>query len=116
MGRRWIMVELGDHSVTHIVPRLKKVIDGEDKGGVTVATDWSGGGGFRFYRLAPSLLATDKWGHWVISKSYNAPMLAEAICKLDTSKNPRAFGVDVIPCAMLGGGDHGDGRSGAFRF
>ena len=36
--------------------------------------------------------------------------------KLDTSKNPRAFGVDVIPCAMLGGGDHGDGRSGAFRF
>ena len=36
--------------------------------------------------------------------------------QLDTSKNPRAFGVDVIPCAMLGGGDHGDGRSGAFRF
>ena len=76
------MVELGDHAVTHIVPRLKKVIDGEDKGGVTEATGWQGGGGFRFYRLAPSLLATDKWGNWVISKAYNAPMLAEAICKL----------------------------------
>ena len=32
MGRRWIMVELGDHCETHIVPRLKKVIDGEDQG------------------------------------------------------------------------------------
>ena len=82
MGRRWIMVELGDHAVTHIVPRLMKVIDGEDKGGVTEATGWNGGGGFRFYRLAPSLLATDKWGNWVISKTYNAAMLAEAICKL----------------------------------
>jgi adenine-specific DNA-methyltransferase len=82
MGRRWIMVELGDHAVTHIVPRLKKVIDGDDKGGVTEATGWHGGGGFRFYRLAPSLLATDKWGNWVISKTYNAAMLAEAICKL----------------------------------
>jgi len=52
MGRRWIMVELGDHAVTHIVPRLKKVIDGEDPGGVTEAMEWKGGGGFRFCRLA----------------------------------------------------------------
>jgi adenine-specific DNA-methyltransferase len=81
MGRRWIMVELGDHAVTHIVPRLKKVIDGEDKGGVTEATGWEGGGGFRFYALAPSLLEVDKWGRWVISKKYNAAMLTEAMCK-----------------------------------
>lgn len=81
MGRRWIMVELGDHAVTHIVPRLKKVIDGTDPGGVTEATDWQGGGGFRFYRLAPSLLAHDKWGNWVISKEYDAAMLAEAMCR-----------------------------------
>ncbi len=81
MGRRWVMVELGDHAVTHIVPRLKKVIDGEDKGGVTEATGWQGGGGFRFYNLAPSLLEADKWGRWVISKDYNAAMLAEAMCK-----------------------------------
>jgi adenine-specific DNA-methyltransferase len=82
MGRRWIMVEIGDHAVTHIVPRLKKVIDGEDKGGVTQACGWQGGGGFRFQRLAPSLLAKDRFGHWVIAKEYNAAMLAEAVCKL----------------------------------
>jgi adenine-specific DNA-methyltransferase len=61
MGRRWIMVELGEHCHTHIVPRLKKVIDGEDPGGITEAVDWKGGGGFRYYRLAPSLPAKDGW-------------------------------------------------------
>lgn len=81
MGRRWIMAELGDHAVTHIVPRLKKVIDGDDPGGVTDAAGWKGGGGFRFYRLAPSLLEKDRFGNWVIAKEYNAAMLAEALCK-----------------------------------
>jgi adenine-specific DNA-methyltransferase len=83
MGRRWIMVELGEHIHTHIIPRLKKVIDGEDPGGITKAVDWKGGGGFRYYRLAPSLLEKDKWGNWVINKEYNAAMLAEALCKLE---------------------------------
>lgn len=81
MGRRWIMVELGDHCETHIVPRLKKVIDGEDPGGITEAVGWKGGGGYRYYKLAPSLLEKDQFGNWVISKSYNAEMLAEAMCK-----------------------------------
>lgn len=81
MGRRWIMVELGDHAVTHIVPRLKKVIDGADPGGVTEATGWKGGGGYRFQRLAPSLLAKDPHGNWVIAPAYDAAMLAEAVCK-----------------------------------
>jgi adenine-specific DNA-methyltransferase len=83
MGRRWIMVELGEHCHTHIIPRLKKVIDGEDPGGVTEAVGWTGGGGFRYYRLAPSLLEKDKWGNWVINKEYNAAMLTEAVCKLE---------------------------------
>ena len=83
MGRRWIMVELGEHCHTHIIPRLNKVIDGEDTGGITKAVDWKGGGGFRYYRLAPSLLEKDKWGNWVISHVYNAAMLAEAVCKLE---------------------------------
>jgi adenine-specific DNA-methyltransferase len=82
MGRRWIMVELGEHCQTHIIPRLKKVIDGEDKGGITEAVDWQGGGGFRYYRLAPSLLEKDRFGNWIIAKQYNAAMLAEAVCKL----------------------------------
>ena len=77
------MVELGAHCQTHIIPRLRKVIDGDDAGGVTEAADWRGGGGFRYYRLAPSLLERDKWGNWVINKSYNAAMLAEAVCKLE---------------------------------
>lgn len=81
MKRRWIMVELGDHVLTHIIPRLKKVIDGEDQGGITNAVDWKGGGGFRFYELAPSLLKKDKWDNYIINPEYNAEMLAEAMCK-----------------------------------
>ncbi|MYM34054.1 site-specific DNA-methyltransferase [Duganella sp. FT94W] len=83
MGRRWIMVELGEHCHTHIIPRMRKVIDGEDKGGVTEAVGWEGGGGFRYFRLAPSLLQQDRWGNWVINKEYNVEMLAAAICKLE---------------------------------
>lgn len=83
MGRRWIMVELGEHCHTHIIPRLKKVIDGEDKGGITESVGWKGGGGFRYYHLAPSLLGKDKWGNWVINKAYNPAMLAQAVCKLE---------------------------------
>lgn len=81
MGRRWIMVEVGDHADTHIAPRLTKVIDGEDGGGVTDAVGWSGGGGFRYYTLAPSLLERDVYDNWVIAPEYNGPMLAEAMCK-----------------------------------
>jgi adenine-specific DNA-methyltransferase len=83
MGRRWIMVELGEHCQTHIIPRMKKVIDGEDQGGISKAVNWKGGGGFRYYHLAPSLLEKDKWDNWVISKDYNPAMLAEAVCKLE---------------------------------
>ena len=82
MGRRWIMVELGQHATTHIVPRLKAVVDGTDSSGITKAVSWKGGGGFRYYRLAPSLLEKDRWGNWVISNTYNPHMLAEAVCKL----------------------------------
>ncbi|MBW7934058.1 MAG: hypothetical protein H3C62_10720 [Gemmatimonadaceae bacterium] len=65
------------------MPRLKKVIDAVDLGGVTPTMNWRGGGGYRFYRLAPSLLVKDQWGNWVISREYNAGMLAEALCKLE---------------------------------
>jgi adenine-specific DNA-methyltransferase len=81
--RRWIMVELHAHCDTLIVPRMKKVVDGADPGGATEAAGWPGGGGFRYYHIAPSLLERDKWGNWVINKAYNAAMLAEALCKLE---------------------------------
>ncbi|MBH3450849.1 site-specific DNA-methyltransferase [Pseudomonas putida] len=83
MGRRWIMLELGEHCHTHIIPRLKKVIEGTDKGGVSESVGWSGGGGFRYYSLAPSLIVNDRWGNPVINPDYNAAQLAEALAKLE---------------------------------
>jgi adenine-specific DNA-methyltransferase len=83
MGRRWIGIELGEHCHTHCLPRLKKVVDGADPGGITEAVGWKGGGGFRYYKLAPSLLLRDKWDQLVINPEFNAPMLAEAVCKLE---------------------------------
>ena len=83
MGRRWIMVELGEHARTHIVPRLSKVVNGQDAGGVTGSCEWGGGGGFRFFNLAPSLLEKDTWGNWIVNKNYHPEMLAEAMCKIE---------------------------------
>lgn len=81
MGRRYIGIELGNHAYTHCYPRLKKVTDGTDQGGISKAVNWKGGGGFRFYELAPSLLKEDKFGNLVINKEYNADMLAAAMAK-----------------------------------
>ena len=82
MGRRWIGIEMGDHVYTHCIPRLQKVIKGEDAGGVTKSTGWLCGGGFKFYELASSLIVKDKYGQQIISDKYNADMLAEAMCKI----------------------------------
>lgn len=81
MGRKWVMVELGEHCTTFIAPRLRKVISGEDKGGVSELCNYRSGGGFKFFSLAPSLLQKDPRGNWIISPKYNAIMLAEAVCK-----------------------------------
>ncbi|MDZ4749158.1 MAG: site-specific DNA-methyltransferase [Saprospiraceae bacterium] len=80
MNRRWIGIELGDHAFTHCYPRVKAVIDGE-LGGISETNNWQGGGGFKFYTLAPSLLNQDKYGNWVISKDYDAQKLAAAMAK-----------------------------------
>ena len=77
------MVELGEHCHTHIIPRMKKVIDGEDQGGISKAVRWKGGGGFRYYKLGPSLIVKDEWENPVINPDFNAAMLAEAMCKLE---------------------------------
>jgi len=60
MGRRYIGIEMGEHAVTHCVPRLRKVIAGE-QGGISKSVGWEGGGGFRFYRLGPPVFDED--GH-----------------------------------------------------
>ena len=81
MGRKWIGIELGDHCYTHCEPRLQKVVDGTDQGGISKAVNWQGGGGFKFYELAPSLLKKDEFDNWVIEPKYDAEMLAEAMAK-----------------------------------
>lgn len=81
MGRKHIGIEMGEHAYTHCAPRLKMVVDGTDQGGISKAQNWKGGGGFKFYELAPSLLKEDKFGNLVINKEYNADMLAAAMAK-----------------------------------
>lgn len=81
MGRTYIGIELGEQAYTHCCPRMQHVIDGEDQGGITISEKWKGGGGFKFYELAPSLLQKDSHGQLVINKEYNANMLAAAMAK-----------------------------------
>lgn len=81
MKRKWIAIELGEHANTHCLPRLKQVVLGTDKGGITEAANWKGGGGFKFYTLAPSLVQKDKYGTEIINPEYNPTMLAAAMAK-----------------------------------
>jgi adenine-specific DNA-methyltransferase len=60
LGRRWIMVERGEHCHSHIIPRMKRVIDGQDVGGITDAAGWQGGGGYRYFRLAPAIVTSHR--------------------------------------------------------
>jgi len=59
INRRYIGIEMGDHAQTHCQPRLQKVVEGE-QGGISKAVNWTGGGGFRFYRLGSELF--DQYG------------------------------------------------------
>ena len=85
MGRKYIGIELGEHAQTHCYPRLQKVVDGE-QGGISKAVNWQGGGGFKFYTLASSLLQKDKYGNWIIDGKYNPDMLAAAMAKQEGFK------------------------------
>ena len=83
MGRSWIGIELGQQAYTHCKPRLDKVIDGEDNNGITANVGWTGGGGYKFYELAPTLMQQDKYGNMVFSDKYNPTMLAAAVAKIN---------------------------------
>ena len=78
MGRKYIGVEMGDQAYSLCRPRLSKVIDG-DKTGISATVNWQGGGGYRFYELAPSLINEDPFGEYVINSDYDADMLAAAM-------------------------------------
>lgn len=79
MGRKYIGIEMGDHAYTHCKVRLDKVIGGSDQGGISKPVNWNGGGGYKFYELAPSLINKDDFDEFVINKEYDADMLASAV-------------------------------------
>ena len=79
MKRNWIGIEMGEHAYTHCKIRLDNVIVGKDKTGVSKIYNWQGGGAYKFYELAPSLILEDEFGEYVINKEYNAEMLAAAV-------------------------------------
>lgn len=79
MGRHYIGIEMGEHAYTHCKLRLDKVIAGEDQGGITKVQNWQGGGGYRFYELAPSLINKDDFDEYIINPEYDAEMLASAV-------------------------------------
>lgn len=81
MKRKWIGIELGEHAITHCLPRLEQVVSGKDNGGISEEVNWNGGGGFKFYTLAPSLIQKDKYGSDIINPEYNPNMLAAAMAK-----------------------------------
>ena len=66
MGRRWIGIEMGEHALTHCLPRLQKVVAGE-QGGISAAVGWGqskdgqpfDGGGFRLARLGAPVFGPD---------------------------------------------------------
>ena len=91
MGRRYIGIEMGDHAVTHCVPRLNKVIEGE-QGGISKAVDWQGGGGFRFYRLGAS--AFDEDGR--INEDIRFPLLAAHVWFGETHRPWTGEGVSPL--------------------
>lgn len=85
MGRRYIGIEMGDHAETHCQPRLKKVVDGE-QGGISEAVGWTGGGGFRYYKLGSTIFDTDG----DINPDIRFPHLAAHIwfCETKTAYHP----------------------------
>lgn len=83
LQRKWIGIELGNHAYTHCLPRMKNVIEGQDTTGITNSANWTGGGGYKFYELAPTLIEKDKYGNPVFSDKYNPEMLVAAVIKVN---------------------------------
>ena len=83
LGRRYIGIELGTHCYTHCKPRLDSVIDGTDIAGITKSVNWQGGGGYKFYELASTLIVKDKYGNPVFSEKYSPEMLVAAVAKIN---------------------------------
>ena len=79
MKRRWIGIEMGKQAYTHCKPRIDDAIANNDASGITKSVDWQGGGGYRFYEVAPTLINKDPFDEYVINEDYDANMLAAAV-------------------------------------
>lgn len=79
MNRKWIGVEMGEHAYTHCKVRLDNVVQNDDNGGVTKKYSFNGGGGYRFYEVAPTLIKEDDFGQEIINPEYNKEMLSAAV-------------------------------------
>lgn len=83
-NRKWIMVELGNHAKTHIIPRLKAVVSGKDQEGISKLYDWKGGGGFKYFELGDSLFVEDDDLRLTVlnPKVYNGALI-QAVLKVE---------------------------------
>lgn len=98
MRRNWVGVEIGKHADTHILPRLKSVISGEDKSGITKSQKWQGGGSFKYYHLGPSIINQSTEGvgdfNWSLGKKFiEESLLLSYDYLLDTTIN---FEADLL--------------------
>jgi adenine-specific DNA-methyltransferase len=82
MNRKYIGIEMGEQAYTHVHKRLSSVVDGTDQTGISKTVNWQGGGGFKFYELAPSFITIDEFGNPVIDNFYHDTKLIKAMCKL----------------------------------
>lgn len=84
MKRKWIGIEMGNHAYTHCKERIDRIIKGKDSSGVSERENWQGGGGYKFYELAESLLVkNEKLPIYQINPNYTFEMMCEAICKIE---------------------------------
>ena len=87
MGRKWIMVEFGEHAETHCIKRIQNVISGRDQTGISRDVSWKGGGGFKYFELGDSLFVRDNDLRLTVinPKMYNGALI-KAVLKVEGFK------------------------------
>lgn len=89
MGRRYIGVEQMDYISSVTIPRLQKVIEGE-QGGVSQAQEWKGGGSFVYFELAEQ-------GEQLMSELQDATTTDEVQAVLDQATERGLLRPSVLP-------------------
>jgi adenine-specific DNA-methyltransferase len=99
MGRRWVTSEISPSTVEQFtLPRLTKVVRGEDPGGITKSVGWRGGGGFRTVEVGPSIYEDTPFGV-VLADWARGELFARAVA----GQLGFAFQRDALPlCGVRG--------------